>query len=130
MSIAVSVDVAQSGPFLDGDPGRVFADAIGQAVKDAGEYGVHALQQQLDAVLVNPTGFYRSQVTYALREDSVAQVTDGGVVYGPWLAGTSSRNERSRFKGYAHWRRAMQDVDDHAVDVVERRVAEAVEALS
>ncbi len=48
-------------------------------------------------------------------------VDDGNMIYGPWLAGTGSRNKRSRFKGYAHWRRARQ--------LLERRVPEVARKL-
>lgn len=128
--LGVTVDIEIKGPFLDGDPGDVLARAVALGVADAGEMAVGELQEELDNVLVNPTGFYRSRINFAMRQDGAARVSDGGVVYGPWLAGTSSRNERSRFKGYAHWRRAMQRTEEKATDIVERRVAAAVQELS
>jgi hypothetical protein len=41
-------------------------------------------------------------------------VTDSGVIYGPWLEGTGSRNRTTRFKGYATFRKAAQELDRRA----------------
>jgi hypothetical protein len=38
-------------------------------------------------------------------------VNDRGIVYGPWLEGVGSRNfPKTRFKGYASFRRAVHRV--------------------
>ena len=75
-----------------------------------------AVRQELDVVLQNPTGFYRSQISSATRFNQVAThdvvVHDSGVIYGPWLAGTGSRNAPvTRFRGYTHWRKAAQRME-------------------
>ena len=40
------------------------------------------------------------------------------VVYGPWLEGTSSRNQSSRFKGYHLFRKAAQDTERRLGDIL------------
>ena len=52
-------------------------------------------------------GHYRSNVVGKQR-DLVAIITDSGVVYGPWLEGTSSRNQTTRFEGYFSFRKTRQ----------------------
>jgi hypothetical protein len=92
-------------------------DRIGDLAEDA-------VQQELDVVLVNPTGFYRSQIkaerrTGTGRTHYDVVVHDSGVVYGPWLAGTGSRNAPvTRFKGYTHWRKAAQRIEKLAKDTI------------
>ncbi len=75
-----------------------------------------AVRSELDAVLQNPTGFYRSKIDSAVRSNRAAThdvvVHDSGVIYGDWLAGTGSRNAPvTRFKGYNHWRKAAQRIE-------------------
>ena len=55
----------------------------------------------------NPTPFYWLHVISKPRADYHV-VTDQGIVYGPWLEGTGSRNETTRFKGYRHFRLTVQ----------------------
>uniref|UniRef100_UPI00366DD9F3 hypothetical protein n=1 Tax=Paenibacillus chitinolyticus TaxID=79263 RepID=UPI00366DD9F3 len=48
-------------------------------------------------------------------------VTDGGVVYGPWLAGVGSRNYPvTKFQGYPHWIRARLRLRDRKQGIAER----------
>ena len=60
------------------------------------------------------TGHYRRNVSGRV-ETAFGEVkgvlTDGGVIYGPWLEGTSSRNMTTRFKGYASFRKVAKWLD-------------------
>jgi hypothetical protein len=56
-------------------------------------------------------------------------LTDGGVVYGPWLEGVSSRNNSSRFKGYHTFRMVLQEMDKKSEEIAENTIAEAVRKL-
>jgi hypothetical protein len=70
-----------------------------------GNQGLADVQLNLDKSIRNPTPYYETQVTVQnVGTDRV--VHDRGIVYGPWLEGTSSRNQSTRFKGYASFRRA------------------------
>lgn len=59
------------------------------------------------------TGHYRRSI-HTLRRGMQATIDDGRVVYGPWLEGTSSRNQTTRFRGYASFRRATQYLEKRA----------------
>ena len=52
------------------------------------------------------TGNYQRRIT-SFRKGLHGEVYDGGTIYGPWLEGVSSRNQRTRFKGYSHFRRTL-----------------------
>lgn len=83
---------------------RDFADEIGE---DLADEGVGVVRTEFARVVQHPTGRY-SRSLNAVSYGSRHVIDDGGMVYGPWLAGVGSRNKRSRFKGYAHWRRSAQ----------------------
>jgi len=69
-------------------------------------YAEDQVQARLAATLQHPTGYYQSKVTVE-RSGSGYLVWDQGVIYGPWLEGTGSRNAPvTSFAGYSSFRRA------------------------
>jgi len=92
------------------------------------EYALWRVKAYNAADFKNPTGHYRSQLHVVRR--GVVEVNDGGSVYGPWLEGTGSRNKKTRFKGYWHWRRTTQDVNRQAVRIVNGVVARRIRELN
>ncbi len=115
----MSVTVTNSGPVFDGrGPAamRDFADDLGREVADE---GVGTVRAEFAKVVQHPTGRY-SRSIHRTSYGSRHVVDDGGMVYGPWLAGVGSRNARSRFKGYAHWRRALQRLDRRVTPVAQK----------
>ena len=62
------------------------------------------------------TGNYRRNLSTEFKHLS-ALISDGGVVYGPWLEGISSRNRATRFKGYASFRRVGDWLNGKSRDV-------------
>lgn len=122
---ALSAEV--TGPMFDGSALKTFDRLEDELVETVADAGVTEVKSMLEGTLRKPTGFYVSQLQTE-RKQSDRLVTDGGVVYGPWLAGVSSRNRTSRFKGYTHWRRSAQRLENH-IDritgpIVSRRVQE------
>lgn len=110
----------QHGPVFDGRAPAAVTAFIDEAEREIARVGVNIVQTQLDRVLRHPTGYYRSQIQTD-RAGGDAVVTDGGVVYGPWLAGVGSRNApATRFRGYNHWRLATQRIQALAKNVAER----------
>lgn len=57
----------------------------------------------LNARVQHPTPYYETQIT-AQRTPYGARTHDRGIVYGPWLEGTSERNRSTSFKGYHAFR--------------------------
>jgi|SRR5689334_745682 len=83
-------------------------------------FALSQVKGNLHASLKHPTGFYESRVSiHRMQGDPV--VSDGGVIYGPWLEGTGSRNSSTRFKGYWSFRRARS-----ALEANKERIARGV----
>lgn len=102
--------VTFSGPMFDGTSLRVVADIMKGIDQAVGAAGVQLVGRELEQNLQNPTGYYQSQITYVTNTRG-AEVTDQGVIYGPWLEGTGSRNQTTKFKGYNSFRRAAQQLN-------------------
>ncbi len=78
--------------------------------------------QHFDSLFRNQSGYYLSQVHVDGAAGDMV-VTDGGVVYGPWLEGEGSRNSPvTRFKGYRAYRRAKQLMVRRSVQIGDRVV--------
>ena len=75
------------------------------------------------------TGNYRRNISTSVRTLS-ARIDDGGVVYGPWLEGVSSRNTRSRFKGYSSFRLASQKMEKDRDGVFRARLNQYVRKMN
>lgn len=117
--IETKVTSEVKGPLFDGRLYRAIGVGADESEREIAEDGVTQVRLQLAGVLKHPTGFYASQIQ-TTRAFTGSAVTDGGVVYGPWLDGSGSRNRTTKFKGYNHWRRATDALDRSAPRIVER----------
>ncbi len=118
--------VTTTGPLFDGRAVRALNRLEEDLVETVAEEGEIDVVQFLDSALRNPTGFYQSRIRTDRKAKDRYEVSDGGVVYGPWLEGVGSRNQASPFKGYAHFRRVAQRLQRNVVrltaSVTRRRV--------
>lgn len=116
----ISARVDNDAWAASGRPQRQLArvgDDIERTIAERGEQGV---RQHLERVMRHPTGHYLSQV-HVVRDGPGYAVTDGGVIYGPWLEGVGSRNSPvTRFPGYAAFRRATQLMEREAGRIADR----------
>jgi hypothetical protein len=113
--------VETSGPLFNGQADRAFKDYAIDAEQHIAEQAVGEIRRQLDRVLKNPTGRYRRSIRVE-KKGSMHRVGDGDIVYGPWLEGVSSRNQRTRFKGYRTFRIVSQRIDRRAAEDAEKRL--------
>ena len=121
--------VRATGPLFDGRALRV-ADKMSDDINEAtAQEASEQVDAALNVVLRNPTGFYQSRIRIRRARGSVV-VDDSGVVYGPWLAGVSSRNQTTRFKGYAHWRQATQRTETRVTRIADPIVRRHVKAMN
>jgi hypothetical protein len=119
--------VTVSGPLFD-DPGLT-EDFLSSATEAVAQAALVAVQGNLNASIRHPTPYYETQV----RVHPIPaghQVDDRGVIYGPWLEGTGSRNRTTRFKGYAAFRRALQSVERRVNVIIASKVDEYVGRLN
>lgn len=124
--------VTVSGPLFDGRAEEALHRGITEARHAVARAGVKLTQAAFaDSIKVN-TGRHVSSIqtidesrifvshsnrkVYTMPivvEDPANEtlVTSDNATYGPWLEGTGSRNETTRFKGYNGFRRAAQELD-------------------
>lgn len=117
--------VTGDGPIVDGTAADRVDDVVPRVVEEVADHGVNLIRHRLKEVLKHPTGYYESRIQTDRAAESMV-ITDGRVVYGPWLEGVSSRNKRSRFKGYATFRRTAKELDHDAERIAEPYIADAV----
>lgn len=124
--MADSVKTTFKGPLFDGTVERVMKQYAEEVELDAAQRVENEVLAILRRDLRNPTGFYQRHITTE-RQANDRVVTDGDVVYGPWLEGVSSRNSQTRFKGYAAFRRATRAVQAHVLREAEQLLAQRYE---
>lgn len=123
--------VTVTGPLFDGTADQVLTAAIEAGSVELAQAGVDAVHSRLRSVLRRPTGRYESRVVADLSTPTNPRITDGGIVYGPWLEGTSGRNTRSRFRGYQTFRLVAQDLEGKAAAIAGPVIVDrAVKGLS
>ena len=127
MADDVTVTYNARGPLFDGSFSREMARAVEEIDQEIGDDMVEAIQSRLDQVLVNPTGFYRSQIK-AHPVGQVVHVDDSNVVYGPWLEGVGKRNRaRPGFPGYHTFRDVFKERERQAPRIAEHIIARYVD---
>ena len=137
----LSATVTVRGPLFS-KGGAPVRRASERAVKDLVEMGDQRLNQVLrrrpGGVFLSvaeaqkgkaSTGHYRRNIQSRLR-GLIGVITDGGVIYGPWLEGVSSKNRTTRFKGYGSFRKTTTWLQRQARGVLQRRIRQAVRELS
>lgn len=124
--INIRTQATMTGPLFNGTTSRRLHLAVDEAEQEIATVGADHLRGDLGRPpFINPTGWYKSHIT-PKKLGPFWVIQDSGVVYGPWLAGTSSRNRTSRFKGYHHWRRAVAFVHRIAQPITDKIVKRAL----
>lgn len=114
------ITVRATGPIFDGRGNQARRRAIHEGVQEVARRAKTEWLTRLDRSIRHQTPYYTTKVTTESIGYFEERVWDDGVVYGPWLEGVGSRNQTTRFKGYASLRRAHQEVDRLAPDLMER----------
>lgn len=137
----LGLQVKVTGPVMTGKGGRILDQATQGAIEELVDMGMERLDQTLrprpSGVFLSvaqagrgkaSTGHYRRNLHQKVTHRH-GLISDGGVVYGPWLEGVSSRNQTTRFKGYASFRRVQQFLNKEAGKVLQKQVAKAARKL-
>lgn len=121
-------EVNLHGPLFTGALQAAVRQGVEEAKTEIADQGRTMVVARLHRVLQHPTGHYWSRVRVGASGGNPA-VVDGGVVYGPWLEGTGSRNRTTRFKGYRTFRVITGQLQDQAVgiaaSIISRRIGSA-----
>lgn len=120
--------VTMSGPLFDRSAPRIINDLTEDIAEEVAQQGYDEVRHELGQVLRHPSGRYQSRISVERQQNDRA-VTDGGIVYGPWLEGTSSRNNRTRFRGYSTFRRVTQRLEAKASDIADDVVKRSIRRL-
>lgn len=115
---SLSFETTYTGPLFDGSLQAGIDSAVIEMTEEVAQHGVNLVRQRLHSVLQHPTGRYESSIQTERRMDTNL-ITDGGMVYGPWLEGVGSRNSTSRFKGYATFRQIGPEVERLSQQIAE-----------
>lgn len=126
--MGLHLDVEISGPLIDGRVEHAIVVGLDDALDKTGRRGVDLVRFRLHGVLRHPTGHYESLVQ-SDRAGSDRVITDGHCVYGPWLEGVSQRNQSTRFKGYATFRRTVDELSRQAGPIADRAISDRIGAL-
>ncbi|MFD6035724.1 hypothetical protein ACFWHF_14455 [Streptomyces griseoincarnatus] len=118
--MAPNVDVRMTGPMFDGRARAAARAYTRVASRELAREAEKRIRATLHQVLRHPTGYYESQIRVEQQGELRSIVTDGGVIYGPWLEGTGSRNRTTRFKGYRTFRRVRAQMEREAGPLAER----------
>lgn len=98
-----------SGPISSGKMERdvrAYEHDVAEALAEDAE---NIVLRNLGNSLRFPTGYYESRISTRELTSTRYEVHDGGVVYGPWLEGTGSRNRpRPGFPGYWSFKKAEE----------------------
>lgn len=116
----------ERGPLFDGRLEEAIRRGCEDAADSIAQTGHDEVEAYLGTHLRHPTGYYESQVRVDRQQDDRV-LTDGGVVYGPWLEGVGSRNfPRTRFRGYRTFRTVTQTLDREAGRMTEDTLSQHI----
>lgn len=104
------VDVHISGPIFGPGAEAAFRDFVREVEQNVSSQILSDWQQGLNSHIRHATPYYETQLMVR-AEPGGHIVTDRGIVYGPWLEGTSRRNSTTRFRGYGQLRAARQSIN-------------------
>jgi hypothetical protein len=112
-------DVDTRGPLFDGRAARAVGAFCDDVERDLADHARGYVQDRVASAAKHRTGQFEGSVRVDASGDG-QRVTDGGIVYGPWLEGVWPRNRATRFAGYRPFRLAAQRIQADAGAVAER----------
>ena len=138
----LTTSVETKGPIFRGTAPQALKNAMELAVKELIQDGESILAQKLrpapqgvyEGSLVGgtrvqtTTGNYRRNVSSRINNLN-GLITDGGVVYGPWLEGVSTKNNR-RFPGYLSFRKTGQELQKKSREVFNKHLRRFVDRMN
>jgi hypothetical protein len=142
-------DVSFSGPLFDGRAIEELHRGVDDVRRKLADKGKELARQAFAGQIRDDHGRFLSSITetdtsrtyttasghktYSLPVDvgsNEIAVTTELATYGPWLEGTGSRNESTRFKGYHGFRQAAQALDQQAEVLADEAIKPYVEGMN
>lgn len=116
--IALGIVSIKSGPMFDGTAVRAVEEATEKTLERTAQLGVATIRAQMQRTYRHETPHDRLQ-NVAESHPPNWVIWDRNGVYGPWLEGISRRNRTTRFKGYAIYRRNVQEIQRRMDEIAE-----------
>jgi len=116
--VGFAVNLKESGPLFADNMPKNLVEAVNSGILELALIeGSNYVKDQLYEGHGFVTGNLKNHIGADLVDDLVAQVDAGknrygaNLVYASWIEGISSRNQRSRFKGYHMFENARRRMD-------------------
>ena len=125
----IETRVQTKGPFFDPYAPQVLKQAVENATRELVQIGESII---VNKMTTGPRGVFLSVAQARKGQASSCHyfrhintkfdnlkgfIDDQNVIYGPWLEGSSTRNETTRFKGYATFRKTTQELQKKSRNV-------------
>jgi hypothetical protein len=130
VAVAFSFEVKATGAVATGHGAELVEQAMPRIEEAVAQDLATLIRADLRVVLQHPSGRFQSAAPAIQQTGDTMTVDDGGVIYGPWLEGTGSRNARSRFKGYSTFRRMAQKAQERASEAAAPAVNDLIARLN
>jgi hypothetical protein len=115
--------VTVSGPAFNGQSAAAAKRMCEHIEMTVAKDGKKLVSANLAVSIRQRTPIYETRIRVQKKADAT-EVNDSGMVYGPWLEGTGSRNAPvTKFKGYASFRRACTVLQALAPGIADKIVA-------
>ena len=129
-----SVQVNLRGPFFKANVPAIIVEALDEGIKDGVAEGERDIKLQLYPGHGQDTGRYKGSVHGEMVKSLHGVVRSSGqsgkpVIYEMWLEGVSSRNQTTRFKGYAMYRNTFQRLGTKVRGFINQRVQQVLQRL-
>jgi hypothetical protein len=124
-----TVTVVMSGTLFTGAAEHIVDLILDDAAHEIAQQGYSDVMTNLNRSIRNPTPYYETQVVVDGAPDGYV-VHDRGIIYGPWLEGVSTRNQQTRFKGYASFRRGFQKLTGEVPKLLDHVIGRHIGKLS
>ena len=126
----IYITVTRHGPLFDGRADRKLEQMQDEIGRRVALVGSSIIRSELSKVLRVETPYYRLK-NEAQKTAPGWRIWDSAVIYGNWLMGTGSRNfPKTRFKGYATYRRTFHQIEARAQVIAEYTAAEFVKGMN
>jgi hypothetical protein len=112
--MSTTIEITFTGPLFDGRAEQIIDSIIDDMTVEVANEASATVHRLLNERIQHPTPYYETQIARQDPRPGTSIVTDRGVIYGPWLEGTSPRNRTTRFRGYHAFSEATDQIDDRA----------------
>lgn len=133
MATRLNLEVDTNGPFFTGAYQKELMQALDDAKKDVAELGMNRIEDRVSARSKNSRGGYagslRTEIVKPFNDQRI-HLAYPAVVYGPWIEGTSSRNNTTRFRGYKVFRLTKNWLRKQATPLMQEKIDDFVARMN